>query len=131
MTANKPSNATRPTAIFALTDGVNVYYPQGTGIVRAISLEDLADATGLGDQQAAIYEARTHDVGIAGLATVSAALYPTSEDSPPARWGRPSDPLGFPEDYADALADWLDWCDGEDEAATVGLAGIVELPEAA
>lgn len=101
-----------------LTDGATIYYPQGAGRVRAISLEDLADAAGLGDQQAAIFETRTADVGVSGLATASTrTLWPARPSSPPARWTSVSDPLGFPEDFADALADWLDWCDAEEQAA--------------
>lgn len=120
---SKPSNTTRPVC---LTDGAILFYPQGCGVVRSISLIDLAS----NDSDADCLAASTVDVGLAGMAQESGTitidksagyvtprnLEPVNDAEPPAAWTNPKNPLGFPEDFADLLGAWLDWCD-EQEAA--------------
>ena len=103
---SKPSNTTRPVC---LTDGAVLFYPQGCGVVRAITLYGLA-ICGVAES----FGAHTVDVGLVRM--IETGLKVVAEDSPPAAWTDPKDALGAPEDFADLLGAWLDWCD-EQEAA--------------
>jgi hypothetical protein len=103
---------TSTTDTFCLTDGATIYYPQGAGRVRAIGLVELADADS--DHARDVY---TVAVTLGEMLQNREMLAPVRDSDPPARWTSASDPLGFPEDFADALADWLDWCDAEEQAA--------------
>lgn len=124
----KPSNTTRPVC---LTDGAVLFYPQGAGVVRAISLISLA-ICGVTES----FGTHTVEVGIDGMVQESGTitidksagyvtprnLEPVNDAEPPAAWTDPRDPLGFPEDFADLLGAWLDWCDEQEAAGEEAVA---------
>jgi hypothetical protein len=113
---------TSTTDTFCLTDGATIYYPQGAGRVRAIGLEHLADADS--DHARDVY---TVAVTLGEMLQNREMLAPVRDSDPPAMWTHGiGGPLGFPEDFADALADWLDWCDAEEQAADeAGMLAVV------
>ena len=106
---SKPSNTTRPVC---LTDGAVLFYPQGCGVVRAISLTSLA-ICGVTESFG------THTVEVGLVRMIETGLKAVDEDRPPVAWIDPRNPLGFPEDFADLLGAWLDWCDEQEAAAEV------------
>lgn len=120
---SKPSNTTRPVC---LTDGAILYYPQGAGIVRRIAVAALPFIGEDPDSIASL----TAEVGLTCMAlcevtpgsVIARVLAPVNEAEPPARWTDPKDPLGFPEDFADLLGAWLDWCDEQEAAVEEAVA---------
>lgn len=112
---SKPSNTTRPVC---LTDGAVLFYPQGCGVVRAISLTGLAICG-----MTSTFGTHTVEVGLVRM--IETGLKAVAENAPPARWTDPRDPLGFPEDFADLLGAWLDWCDEQEAVVEEAVGGTI------